>query len=257
MPTTNSFPHGTGTRITRPTADGTQCEKHMAITGRLGSQCIACYWGYLSDIFQRLTTKTATASITNATIFAQPLVDRMPLIGHMTNHMGTGELSPVVGRAAHGEPQSASPTKTSILAYFQRQKQRLALTMPLLGNCTGNMRASISRSVIAAMTWWLLTNTPCAADSSLQYVTGYTCDPAHGQPYCGATASGAMVGPGVAACPYRVSLGTPVVVHFQDGDVAAVCHDRYASYLSARYDVWWPTVEACYSHTGWFRVEVG
>ena len=96
-----------------------------------------------------------------------------------------------------------------------------------------------------------------SADSSYQYVSGYTCDPAHGQPYCGATASGVQVGPGAAACPPGLPFGTPIVVHFPaelGGDAAFVCWDRGPV---DHWDLFWPTIADCFAHTGVYPVDVG
>lgn len=100
----------------------------------------------------------------------------------------------------------------------------------------------------------LLASGRANASGSVQFVTGYTCDVAHGQPYCGATASGAMVGPGMAACPPNFAFGTPILVHFPDGDATFVCTDRGPV---DHWDLWWPTLADCYAHTGYFAVEVG
>jgi hypothetical protein len=94
----------------------------------------------------------------------------------------------------------------------------------------------------------LLGSVPASAASDLQYVTGYTCPP-----YCGATADGTPAGPGVAACPPWQAFGTPVLIHFPDGDVAAICHDRGPDHV----DLFWPTLAETYQHTGWFPIEVG
>ena len=87
------------------------------------------------------------------------------------------------------------------------------------------------------------------ASATTILVTGYSCPP-----YCGLTASGNVVGPGSAACP-SYWRGQTITIDFPDGPKTVTCDDAYATYLSSRIDVFWSTLDDCYSHTGWFPVE--
>ena len=69
----------------------------------------------------------------------------------------------------------------------------------------------------------------------------------------GPTASGVISGPGVAACPPDVRMGTRLVI---EGVGEVQCLDRYASWLSPRVDVWVPTVPEAYHLTGQHAVRV-
>src|SRR5690242_20072263 len=108
-----------------------------------------------------------------------------------------------------------------------------------------------TRAVLLTAALILLGSAPesAYADSSLMYVTGYA------EP--GITADGTPVGPDVAACPPDWPFGTVVSVQFEDGPRIVICHDRYATFLSPRVDVWWPTASACFTHTGVYAVDVG
>lgn len=118
--------------------------------------------------------------------------------------------------------------------------------------CWGKMRKWLAGILATSMA--MFAGIPAQAQTTMWYVTGYTCDPTHGQPYCGRMSDGMTVYLGAAACPNSMMhhMGT---VHFQDQDLLIVCRDTYAAYLSQRVDVWWPTIPDCYAHTGVFPID--
>lgn len=82
------------------------------------------------------------------------------------------------------------------------------------------------------------------AEGGTIWTTGYSCPP-----YCGLTASGVPVGPGVAACPSWMPFGTVLRV---EGIGTVTCWDRGPDWL----DLWFPTLAECYRITGLHAYEV-
>ncbi len=86
-----------------------------------------------------------------------------------------------------------------------------------------------------------------AWDAPTIYVTGYALP--------GRTASGAPVGPGVAACPRWMEFGTRLQLSGKV-ELAVTCLDRYAGWLTDRVDVWVRFSREAFAITGMYRYSV-
>lgn len=85
---------------------------------------------------------------------------------------------------------------------------------------------------------------PLHAASNEIYVTAYNDN--------GIMANGQRTYLGAIACPRWMRLGQFIIIHSLG---TFVCADRYASFLSDRFDISMPaaTVRDCYAITGWYQ----